>query len=83
VLVEGTAADTSEYSATFKIPAAGESTDQPTDEAPVAESSGFPVWGWVLIGLSVVAIILLIVRMVGGGSSGDEGASGSDTPDAS
>ncbi len=83
VLVEGTAADTSEYSATFKIPAAGESTDQPTNEAPVAESSGFPVWGWVLIGLSVAAIILLIVRMVGGGSSGDEGASGSDTPDAS
>jgi beta-lactam-binding protein with PASTA domain len=79
VLVEGTAADTSEYSATFKIPAAGESTDQPTDEAPATEeSSGFPLWGWAVIGLAIIAIGLLVIRMVGGGSDGDAGASASD-----
>jgi len=79
VLVEGTAADTSEYSATFKIPAAGQSTDQPTEEAPVTEeSSGFPLWGWAIIGLAIIAIGLLIVRMVGGGSDGDADASATD-----
>jgi hypothetical protein len=66
MLVEGTAADTSPWEATFKIPAAGESTDEPTDV--VVEESGFPVWGWVLIGLALIAIALLIVRMVTGGS---------------
>jgi len=66
MLVEGTAADTSPWEATFKIPAAGESTDEPTDV--VVEESGFPVWGWVLIGLALIAIVLLIVRMVTGGS---------------
>jgi beta-lactam-binding protein with PASTA domain len=83
LLVEGTAADTSAYSATFKIPAAGETTEVPTTEAP-AEDSGFPVWGWVLIGLALIAIVLLIVRMVQGGgddtatTSGGEAAGGTD-----
>ena len=66
MLVEGTAADTSSWEATFKIPAAGESTDEPTDV--VVEESGFPMWGWVLIGLALIAIVLLIVRMVTGDS---------------
>ncbi len=67
LLVEGTASDTSDYEATFKIPAAGESTEVPTEEV-VEEDSGFPVWGWILVGLGLIAIVLLIVRMVTGGS---------------
>jgi beta-lactam-binding protein with PASTA domain len=67
LLVEGTAADTSDYEATFKIPAAGESTEVPTDEV-VEEDGGFPVWGWILLGIGLIAIVLLIVRMVTGGS---------------
>jgi beta-lactam-binding protein with PASTA domain len=65
--VKGTAADTSDYEATFKIPAAGDSTDEPTDEV-VEETSGFPVWAWIVIGLALVAIVLLIIRMVTGDS---------------
>ena len=69
LLVEGTAADTSDYSVTFKIPAAGQSTEVPTTETET-ESSGFPVWAWILIGIAIVAIVLLIIRMVQG--SGDD-----------
>jgi beta-lactam-binding protein with PASTA domain len=68
LLVEGTAADTSAYSATFKIPAAGESTDVAATDTET-ESSDFPVWAWILIGIAVIAIVLLIVRMVQGDSS--------------
>jgi len=68
--VNGTAADTSDYEATFKIPAAGESTNEPTEE--VVEESGFPVWAWIVIALAIIAIVLLIIRMVAGG--GDEEA---------
>jgi beta-lactam-binding protein with PASTA domain len=67
LLVQGTAADTSDYEATFKIPAAGQSTEVATEEA-VADDGGFPVWGWILLGLGLIAIVLLIVRMVTGGS---------------
>ncbi len=70
--VKGTAADASDYEVTFKIPAAGDSTEVPTDEV-VEESAGFPVWGWSLRGLTAIAIVLLVVRMVKG--SGDD-----DTP---
>ena len=65
LLVEGTAADGSEFSATFLIPPAGESTDQVTEEA----DSGFPWWGWVLIGLGGVAIVALIWWLVAGRNS--------------
>jgi beta-lactam-binding protein with PASTA domain len=67
LLVEGTAADTSDYSATFRIPAAGLTTDVPTEEV-AEESSGFPLWGWILIGIALIAIILIVVRMVQGGN---------------
>jgi len=70
LLVEGTASDTSAYEATFKIPAAGSSTDQPTDEVVEADS-GFPVWIWILLGLAIIAIVLLVIRMVTGDKGGD------------
>ncbi len=80
LLVTGTAADGSAYEATFKIPAAGESTDEPTDVVPVEEeSSGTPVWVWVVLGLLVIAIVLLGVKMFGGGDSTDgDDATGGD-----
>jgi len=76
LLVQGTATDTSDYEVTFKIPPAGSSTDQPSQEV-VEEDSGFPVWGWLLLGLGVIAIVLLVIRMVTGGSDGE-----SDTTDS-
>ncbi len=62
LLVEGTAADGSEYSQTFLIPPAGASTDEVAEET----DSGFPWWGWVLIGLGVVGIVALIWWLVAG-----------------
>ena len=72
LLVEGTAADTSDYSATFKIPAAGQSTEVPAEET-ATEDSSFPIWAWLLIGAALIALVLLIIRMVQG--------SGNDTTD--
>jgi len=63
LLVEGTAADGSAYSETFLIPPAGESTDEAAD---VETDSGFPWWGWALIGLGVVGIVALIWWLVAG-----------------
>jgi beta-lactam-binding protein with PASTA domain len=87
LLVTGTAADGSDYEATFKIPAAGESTDEPTEEvAPVEEeSSGVSVWVWILLGLVVVAIVLLGIKMFGGGDTttdSDDTTGGDDTTGA-
>jgi beta-lactam-binding protein with PASTA domain len=65
LLVEGTAADTSDYSVTFKIPAAGQSTEVPTEETATDDSS-FPIWAWLLIGVALIALVLLIIRMVQG-----------------
>jgi hypothetical protein len=62
LLVEGTAADGSDYSETFLIPPAGGSTDEAAEEA----DSGLPWWGWVLIGLGVVGIGVLIWWLVAG-----------------
>ena len=62
LLVEGTAADGSAYSAEFLIPPAGGSTDEVAEPA----DSGFPWWGWVLIGLGVVGIAALIWWLVAG-----------------
>ncbi|MCL1694157.1 MAG: PASTA domain-containing protein [Actinomycetia bacterium] len=84
LLVVGTAADGSAYEATFKIPAAGESTDEPTDQVPVEieeESSGVSVWVWIVLGLLVVAIVLLGIKMFGGGdSTGGDDTTGGDAP---
>lgn len=62
LLVEGTAADGSEYSETFLMPPAGGSTDEAAEETV----SGIPWWGWVLIGLGVVGIVALIWWLVAG-----------------
>lgn len=65
VQVSGTAADATEFEATFKIPAAGESTDEPTEEPA---ESGFPVWAWIVLVIALVAIGLIVYRMVAKGS---------------
>jgi hypothetical protein len=87
LLVTGTAADGSDYEATFKIPAAGESTDEPTEEVALVEeeSSGVSVWVWILLGLVVVAIVLLGIKMFGGGDTttdSDHTTGGDDTTGA-
>ena len=92
LLVTGTAADGSAYESTFKIPAAGETTDVPTEAVPVEEeSSGIPVWVWIILGLLVIGIIALGIKMFGGGDTTDDGttpppaappATGGDTPPA-
>ena len=74
LLVTGTAADGSAYESTFKIPAAGETTDVPTEAVPVEEeSSGIPVWVWIILGLLVIGIIALGIKMFGGGDTTDDG----------
>jgi len=81
LLIEGTAADGTAYSETFKVPAAGESTTEPTEAT--TESSGMPVWGWILIALAVIGLIVLGIKMFGGGSSnGGTTDGGGDTPPA-
>jgi beta-lactam-binding protein with PASTA domain len=82
LLVKGTAADTNDYEATFKIPAAGGTTEVPTAEVP-EEDSGFPLWGWILIGIALIAIVLIIVRMVQGGSDDTTGGTEAGATDAS
>ena len=69
LLVTGTAADGSDYESTFNIP---------LEE----ESSGTPVWVWIILGLLVVAIVALGVKMFGGGDStgGDAATSGHAPP---
>ena len=66
--VTGIAEDGSDYEQTFKIPASGESTDQGEDAA--SESDGFPWWGWLIIGLLIVAVIAIGIKVFGG--SGDD-----------
>ena len=81
LLVEGTAADTSNYSVTFKIPAAGQSTEVPTEET-ATEDSSFPIWGWLLIGVALIALVLLIIRMVQGNKDDDTTDTTSGSTDA-
>ena len=87
LLITGTAADGSAYESTFTLPAAGDTTDEPAEAAPVEEeSSGVPAWLWIVLGLLVVAIVLLGIKMFGGGDSTDGGttppppAASGDTP---
>ena len=75
--VTGVAEDGSDYEQTFKIPPAGQSSDQPHDGA-TDEGGGFPWWGWLIIGLGVILAVVISVRVLGG--SGDDGQpSGADT----
>jgi beta-lactam-binding protein with PASTA domain len=68
--VTGTAEDGSAYEQTFKIPAIGESTDQGEDAA--ADSGGFPWWGWLIIGLLIVAVIAIGIKVFGGSGDDDQ-----------
>jgi beta-lactam-binding protein with PASTA domain len=61
LLVTGTAADSSDYEATFKIPAAGSSTEELSDDT---DSGGVPVWGWIALAIAIIAVALIIARMV-------------------
>lgn len=62
--VRGTAADTSAFEATFRIPPPGETTDEPAEDT----GGGFPLWGWIVAIIAVAAIALIIWRMVTRGS---------------
>jgi beta-lactam-binding protein with PASTA domain len=69
LLVTGTAADGSDYEQLFTIPEAGDTTDE-----VVVEETGFPIWGWVVLGIALLAAVLLVILLVTGGpSSGDVG----------
>jgi hypothetical protein len=73
LLVTGTSTDGSEYEQTFRIPEAGETTDE-----VVVEETGFPIWGWVVLGIAVLAIVLLIILLVTGGPSKEEDTTETD-----
>jgi beta-lactam-binding protein with PASTA domain len=78
LLVTGTSADGSAYEQTFTIPEAGETTDE-----VVVEETGFPAWGWVVLGIALLAAVLLVILLVTGGPGGGEGSDpeeSSETP---
>jgi len=66
--VTGTAEDGSDYDQVFKIPAAGESTDVATT---AEDGGGFPWWGWLIIGLLVVAVVGIGIKVFGGSDDDD------------
>ena len=68
--VTGTAEDGSDYEQTFKIPPAGQSTDQP--HTSTSEDNRFPWWGWLIIGLLIVAVVVIAIKVFGG-ANGDDG----------
>jgi hypothetical protein len=73
LLVTGTAADGSDYEQTFAIPEVGETTDE-----VVVEETSFPIWGWVVLGIAVLAVVLLIILLVTGGPSKEEDTTETD-----
>jgi len=75
--VTGTAEDGNAYEQTFKIPASGESTDQ--GDNATSESDGFPWWGWLIIGLLVIAVIAIGIKVFGGSADDDGQTPGADT----
>jgi len=76
LIVTGIAEDGSDYEQTFKIPPAGQSTDQ--GENAASESDGFPWWGWLIIGLLIIAVIAIGIKVFGG-SADDDQPTGTDT----
>jgi beta-lactam-binding protein with PASTA domain len=64
LLVTGTAADGSAYEQLFTIPEAGDTTDE-----VVVEETGFPTWGWIVLGIALLAVVLLIILLITGGPS--------------
>ena len=77
LLVEGVAADGSDYSAEFLIPPAGGSNDLAT-ESTEDSSSGMPWWGWALIALAAVGIGVLVWWLVAGRDSETVTTTGGD-----
>lgn len=81
LLIRGTAADGTLWEQEFAIPEAGGSTDE-----TVPEETGFPAWGWLVLGMALTAIILLIILMVKGSPTGtpeDAAADDGSSTDAS
>ena len=77
--VTGVGADGSDYEQIFKIPPAGQSTDQP-DSGSSDDGNGFPWWGWLIILLLIIAVVVIAIRVFGG-SDGDDGqAAAGGTP---
>lgn len=76
LLVTGTAQDGSDYSQTFKIPEAGQSTDEP-DATSADDGGGLPVWAWILLGILVIALVAVAIKVFGGSTDDNEDASGS------
>jgi hypothetical protein len=77
LLVTGTSADGSAYEQIFTIPEAGETTDE-----VVVEETGFPAWGWVVLGIALLAAILLVILLVTGGPGGGESSSPEESSEA-
>ena len=59
VRITGTGMDGSKYSQDFVMPARGESTDE-----IIVTDEGFPVWGWVVAVIMLVALVLLVIVLV-------------------
>jgi beta-lactam-binding protein with PASTA domain len=74
LLVEGIAADGSDYVGEFLIPAAAGTATEVTEDS----ASGIPWWGWVLIGLGVVGIVALIWWLVAGRNQNETTVSSTD-----
>ena len=68
MVVTGTAEDGSDYEQTFKVPAVGETVEEPV------EDEGIPTWVWFVAGGILIAAIILGVVLVTNSSGGDEAA---------
>ncbi|MEN8233659.1 MAG: PASTA domain-containing protein, partial [Actinomycetota bacterium] len=82
LLVTGTATNTSEYVATFKIPATGEITHEPEEEIETDEDASGRFWLWFLFLALVVAAAALIFIYFGDGWPGGDGGAAAEAAGA-